>query len=101
MPVRFRDVGLDELTIDDRSSFGGVAIYGRLEGILRRASRRFRIPEDGETVSWDRALFLNLTYWNEDEADVLCDDHIPADVVAHVGWHAVEKDKRIEKSILL
>src|SRR6185369_15321590 len=22
-------------------------------------------------------------------ADVLCDDHIPADVVAHVGWHEV------------
>jgi hypothetical protein len=89
MTVRFRDVGLDELTIDDRSPFGGVAIYGRLEGILRRSSHRFRIPEDGQTVSWDRALFLNLTYWNEDEADVLCDDHIPADVVAHVGWHAV------------
>jgi hypothetical protein len=31
---------------------------------------------------------LNLTYWNvEAGADVLCDDHIPADVVAHVAWH--------------
>jgi hypothetical protein len=41
-------------------------------------------------VSWDRALFLNLTYWNDAEgADVLCDDHIPADVVAHVAWHHV------------
>src|SRR4029453_17070196 len=36
------------------------------------------------------ALFLNLTYWSATEgADVLCDDHIPADVVAHVGWHEV------------
>ncbi|HEY5088865.1 MAG TPA: hypothetical protein VIK30_02790, partial [Polyangia bacterium] len=39
---------------------------------------------------WDRALFLNLTYWSgADAADVLCDAHIPADVVAHVAWHRV------------
>jgi hypothetical protein len=89
-PLRFRLVELDELTIDDRSSFNGIAIYERLEGILRRSAHRFRIPDNRQTVSWDRALFLNLTYWNEDDgADVLCDDHIPADVVAHVGWHAV------------
>jgi hypothetical protein len=89
-PPGFRLVALDELTIDDRSSFTGVEIYGRLEGILRRSAHRFRAPEGGQTLSWDRALFLNLTYWNEDEgADVLCDDHIPADVVAHVAWHEV------------
>lgn len=89
-PLQFRLAKLDELTIDDRSSFTGVAIYGRLEQILRRSTARFRIPEAGQTLSWDRALFLNLTYWNEDEgADVLCDGHIPADVVAHVGWHEV------------
>jgi hypothetical protein len=89
-PLQFRLVELDDLIIDDRSSFTGVALYGRLEGILRRSAHRFRIPEAGRTVSWDRALFLNLTYWNADDgADVLCDDHIPADVVAHVGWHEV------------
>jgi hypothetical protein len=89
-PLRFRLVKLDELTIDDHSSFTGIAIYGRLEGILRRSAHCFRIPESGRTLSWDRALFLNLTYWSEDEgADVLCDQHIPADVVAHVGWHEV------------
>jgi hypothetical protein len=82
-------VTLDDLTIDDHASFRPVAIYGRLEAILRRSTQRFRVPEAGQAVSWDRALFLNLTYWNEDEADVLCDDHIPADVVAHVGWHKV------------
>ena len=89
-PLRFRLVTLDDLTIDDRSAFEGVALYGRLERILRRSAHRFRIPEQGQTVSWDRALFLNLTYWNDaEEADVLCDDHIPTDVVAHVGWHKV------------
>jgi hypothetical protein len=89
-PLRFRLVTLDDLTIDDRSAFGGVAVYARLERILRRAAHPFRIPDEGQTASWDRALFLNLTYWTGDEgADVLCDDHIPADVVAHVGWHKV------------
>ena len=89
-PHRFRLVTLDDLTIDDRSSFTGVGIYGRLEGFLRGSVHRFRIPDGDQTVSWDRALFLNLTYWNVDEgADVLCDNHIPADVVAHVAWHEV------------
>lgn len=89
-PLRLRLVGLDELTIDDRAPFAGVAIYTRLEELLRRSDQRFQIPEGGRTMSWDRALFLNLTYWTADEgADVLCDGHIPADVVAHVGWHEV------------
>jgi hypothetical protein len=89
-PLRFRLATLDDLTIDDRSSLSGVAIYQRLEGIVRRAGHPFRIPEPPRTASWDRALFLNLTYWGAGEgADVLCDDHIPADVVAHVGWHEV------------
>jgi hypothetical protein len=89
-PLRFRLATLDDLTIDDRSCFSGVAVYGRLEGIVRHAGHPFRIPEERRTASWDRALFLNLTYWTPGEgADVLCDDHIPADVVAHVGWHEV------------
>jgi hypothetical protein len=98
-PQRFRLVTLDDLTIDDRTSFSGIAIYARLEGILRGSGHRFRIPEEGQTVSWDRALFLNLTYWNEDEgADVLCDDHIPADVVAHVAWHEVVRRELARRS---
>jgi hypothetical protein len=84
----FRQVTLDGLTIDDRSALNGVAIYGRLETFLQRSGHRFLIPEPGRQVSWDRALFLNLTYWNaEAGGDVLCEDHIPADVVAHVAWH--------------
>lgn len=89
-PLRFHLVTLDDLIIDDGSSFAGITIYGRLEGFLRGSAHRFRIPDGGRMASWDRALFLNLTYWNEDDgADVLCNDHIPADVVAHVGWHEV------------
>jgi hypothetical protein len=86
--MQFRPATLDELTIDDRVPATGVAIYQRLETFLRGSGHRFLIPEAGQQASWDRALFLNLTYWNvEAGADVLCDDHIPADVVAHVAWH--------------
>jgi hypothetical protein len=86
--MQFRPATLDELTIDDRAPALGVAIYQRLETFLRGSGHRFLIPEVGQQASWDRALFLNLTYWNvEAGADVLCDDHIPADVVAHVAWH--------------
>jgi hypothetical protein len=86
--MQFRPATLDELTIDDRAPVMGVAIYQRLETFLRGSGHRFLIPEPGQQASWDRALFLNLTYWNvEAGADVLCDDHIPADVVAHVAWH--------------
>jgi hypothetical protein len=85
-----RTVSLDELTIDDERSVTHVALYDRLKQTLRRSGHRFRVPPSGTRASWDRVLFLNLTYWGgEDGADVLCDDHIPADVVAHVAWHCV------------
>jgi hypothetical protein len=81
-------VTLDELDVDDRAAVKGVAIYQRLETFLGRSGHRFLVPEAGQELSWDRALFLNLTYWNpEAGADVLCEARIPADVVAHAAWH--------------
>jgi hypothetical protein len=86
MPLR--PVTLDELTIDDRPAVKGVEIYHRLESFLRRAGHRFLVPETEAELGWDRALFLNLTYWSpEAGADVLCERRLPADVVAHVAWH--------------
>jgi hypothetical protein len=82
-----RAVPLAELTIDDERSFAHVALYGRLKQALLASDQRFLIPAPDETISWDRATFLNLTYWTG--ADVLCEDHIPADVVAHVAWHHI------------
>src|SRR5438270_1314883 len=88
MPLR--TVSLDELTVDDERSFAPVALYRRLKEALRRSDHRFLIPAAGAAMSWDRALFLNLTYWGGAPGrDVLCDGHIPADVVAHLGWHHV------------
>jgi hypothetical protein len=81
-------VELDDLTITDERSFAHVASYARLKRVLREAKYPFHIAEQGESLSWDRATFLNLTYWSAAEgADVLCESSIPADVVAHVAWH--------------
>src|SRR4051794_22053518 len=85
MPLR--TVSLDELTIDDEPAFAGVALYARLKAALRRSGHQFRLLPAGQP-SWDRAVFLNLTYWSgEESADVLTDEHLAADVIAHIAWH--------------
>jgi hypothetical protein len=84
--VNIRSLTLDELTIDDERSFRHVALYADLKEVLRRDRYRFRVPEGG--ASWDRVLFLNLTFWNPSEqGDLLTSDHVPADVITHVAWH--------------
>jgi hypothetical protein len=88
--MALRTLSLDDLTIDDERSFAHVALQARLKQALRRSGHRFLVPAVTAPISWDRALFLNLTFWGaEDGADVLCEDHIPADVVAHVAWHHI------------
>lgn len=85
---RFDHRSLDQLSIEDERSFRHVGLYGDLKQVLRRAEFRFRVLPAQSRASWDRALFLNLTYWRPDAGgDVLVDDSIPADVVAHVAWH--------------
>jgi hypothetical protein len=86
--MAFQSVGLDELIIDDDEIFETLPLYAGLKRTLRHAGHRFLLPRADSQTSWDRALFLNLTYWSaEDGAEVLCDNHIPADVVAHAAWH--------------
>jgi hypothetical protein len=79
---------IDELTIDDEASFRHVALYTDLKEVLRRAAYRFRVLPKSARGRWDRALLLNLTFWGASSGgDVLMDDHVPADVVAHAAWH--------------
>jgi hypothetical protein len=88
--VPLRSLTLDQLTIDDEASFKGVAIYQRLKEVLRKSEHRFKVAGVGENASWDRVLFLNLTFWNSaDDASVLCDDHIAPDEIAHTALHHV------------
>ncbi len=86
-PAGFQRLTLDKLTIEDEASFRHVALYADLKEVLRKEGYVFRVlPSEG--ASWDRALFLNLTFWGATEGgDVLVDAEVPADVVAHVAWH--------------
>jgi hypothetical protein len=84
----FASKSLADLTIDDEASFRHVALYADLKGALLRDGYTFRVLPKSQAGRWDRALCLNLTFWGSDAGgDVLVDDHIPADVVAHVAWH--------------
>lgn len=85
--MRFRSLSLDELHIEDERSYRHVELYDALKQALRRDGYRFRVPASG-AASWDRVLFLNLTFWDPaQQRDVLASDRIPADVVTHVAWH--------------
>ncbi len=79
---------LDDLVIDDEASFRHVGLYADLKAVLRRDGYVFRVLPASSEGRWDRALLLNLTFWaSGDGGDVLVDDHLSADVVAHVAWH--------------
>jgi hypothetical protein len=88
--VPLRSLTLDELTIDDEGSLRGVALYHRLKEALRASGHKFKVADVGENASWDRALFLNLTFWSpSEEASVLVDERVAPDVVAHAALHHV------------
>ena len=90
MSTTFRTVALDALIIEDDQAFLEMPLYAALKRALAGAKHSFLIPGEGAELSWDRAVFLNLTFWSADAgAEVLCNDHIPADVVAHAAWHHV------------
>src|SRR4051794_30629787 len=79
---------IDDLTIEDERSFRHVELYGDLKDVLQRAKYSFRLLPEVSSGRWDRALFLNLTFWGANEGgDILVDEVIPADVVAHAAWH--------------
>ncbi len=84
---RFEIRTLEDLVIEDERSFRHVELYDDLKRVLRRDGYAFRVLP-AERASWDRALFLNLTFWGASEGgDVLVDSTAPADVIAHVAWH--------------
>lgn len=79
---------LGDLELRDVRSFRHVGLYGALEKILVDAGYRFRVLPDTGADRWDRALFLNLTFWGAGEGgDVLVDRRLDADVVTHAAWH--------------
>ncbi|MBX3224091.1 MAG: hypothetical protein KF795_26485 [Labilithrix sp.] len=86
--LRFAAKTLDDLKIEDERSFRHVGLYGDLKEVLRRDGYTFRVLPEASAGRWDRALLLNLTFWGASAGgDVLVDDVLPADVVAHAAWH--------------
>lgn len=86
--MKLEERSIDDLVIDDERSFRHVALYDDLKKTLRLAKYTFRVMPEGSAARWERALLLNLTFWGaSDGGDVLVDDHLPADVVAHAAWH--------------
>ncbi len=86
--MKLRRLPLADLQIDDEDAFRGVGLYRDLRDHLVASGYKFAVPEAGaKDAFWSRVLFLNLTFWGGDEADVLVDRRVPADVVAHVAWH--------------
>ncbi len=84
----FRLRTIDQLTIGDEGSFRHVAVYADLKEALRVARYPFRVLPQASSRRADRALLLNLTFWTADAGgDVLVDDYVDADVVAHAAWH--------------
>lgn len=78
---------LAELTVEDERSMSHVAIYGRLRRWLQSANVRFAVMDHARP---DHALVLNLAFWRPgDLAEVLADDVIVADQLAHNAWHAL------------
>ncbi len=79
---------IDQLEIEDERSFRHVGLYADLKEILRRDGYKVRILPETLAGRWDRALFLNLTFWGAGEGgDILDGDVMPADVVSHAAWH--------------
>jgi hypothetical protein len=79
---------IDDLEIEDERSFRHVGLYADLKEVLRRGGYAMRVLPPSLKGRWDRALFLNLTFWGADAGgDVLEAERIPADVVAHAAWH--------------
>jgi hypothetical protein len=79
---------LDELAIEDEDSFDHVGLYSDLKDVVLRAKCPFRILPAASAERWDRALFLNLTFWEPTGGGhIVVDDSIPADVITHVAWH--------------
>ncbi len=91
MPLRH--VPLPELTLRGERALRPIGVYATLKRMLVRDNFVVRVPEVGSRhAHGDRVTFLNLTFWNaRDPSDVLVDDTLEADVLAHAAWHHAAK----------
>jgi hypothetical protein len=80
-------MGLDRLEIDDESSFRHVAIYGALRERMTRDAVTFAVAK---SASEDDVALLNLAFYRPgDVAEILVEERLTADQLAHNAWHHV------------
>lgn len=103
-----RSLGLDDLTLTDEGSYRHVGIYRELKQAMSARGLRFLVPTEGSGVDrYGSVLLLNLAFWQpEDVAEVLVDDVLAADQLAHNAWHrlahaALGEHARTADAILL
>jgi hypothetical protein len=84
-------VPLADLEIEDEPSFRHVGLYADLKAIVTSMGPTFLVPEPGGWIPWNRAVAINLLYWEPGSSDVLCTRSIAADVITHVAWHELAR----------
>jgi hypothetical protein len=84
----FRTITAAQLRLDDEGDFRRIALFRDLRRIMVDEKVPFRVPSKKAVLPWNRALFLNLTFWNAvAPSDVLTEARIPSDVLCHAAWH--------------
>jgi len=84
---------LADLEVLDEDAFEHVSVFRALRRWLERSSHEFLVPREGE-LPFARALVLNLAFFDPTSpSDVLPERALPADVLAHVAWHAIAAER--------
>jgi len=102
-----RSVSLSDLDIEDERSFRHVGIYQSLKRAMVARGLTFLVPTEGSGIDrYESVLLLNLAFWSPDDvAEVLIDERLTADQLAHNAWHklahaALGEDARTAEGIL-
>lgn len=93
MTSQLEAIRLQDLDVLDETSFEHVGVFRALRRWLERSEHEFLVPR-GEPISFARALVLNLAFFDPSSPrDVLPERALPADVLAHVAWHAIAAER--------
>ncbi|MBM4356606.1 MAG: hypothetical protein FJ096_00695 [Deltaproteobacteria bacterium] len=85
---------LAELTLVDEGSFRHVGLYRELKRKMTACDLRFLVPTAASRLDRpDAVTLLNLAFWSPDDvAEVLVDEVLTADQLAHNAWHRLAHD---------
>ncbi len=93
MTTALEAVRLGDLEVLDVASFEHVGVFRALRRWLEQSEHTFLVPRDAP-ISFARALVLNLAFFDPAKpSDVLPERALPADVLAHVAWHALAAER--------